>query len=316
MGLCPDKRAGMPTENREKILELKNLAVSFATPQGEVQAVREVNLSVEPGEIICIVGESGCGKTVLCQSVMHLLPESSQIKSGEIRLCGRDITESSENELQKLRGTVMAMVFQDPLTTLNPTIPVGKQIMEMLLKKKMNRREAKKRALQLMELTGIEKAGEKFDLQPHFLSGGMRQRCVLAAALASDPALLLADEVTTALDVTVETKILDLLLEIRRKTGTAIIFVTHDLGAAARIADRVAVMYAGKIVEIGKAEEIFYAPRHPYTSRLLSSMPISIPKNQGISLEKDRMGRYLKERDDNNGGKRNNFRGMSAEAVF
>ena len=229
---------------------------------------------------------------------------------------GRDITESSENELQKLRGTVMAMVFQDPLTTLNPTIPVGKQIMEMLLKKKMNRREAKKRALQLMELTGIEKAGEKFDLQPHFLSGGMRQRCVLAAALASDPALLLADEVTTALDVTVETKILDLLLEIRRKTGTAIIFVTHDLGAAARIADRVAVMYAGKIVEIGKAEEIFYAPRHPYTSRLLSSMPISIPKNQGISLEKDRMGRYLKERDDNNGGKRNNFRGMSAEAVF
>ncbi len=316
MGLCPDKRAGMPTENREKILELKNLAVSFATPQGEVQAVREVNLSVEPGEIICIVGESGCGKTVLCQSVMHLLPESSQIKSGEIRLCGRDITESSENELQKLRGTVMAMVFQDPLTTLNPTIPVGKQIMEMLLKKKMNRREAKKRALQLMELTGIEKAGEKFDLQPHFLSGGMRQRCVLAAALASDPALLLADEVTTALDVTVETKILDLLLEIRRKTGTAIIFVTHDLGAAARIADRVAVMYAGKIVEIGKVEEIFYAPRHPYTSRLLSSMPISIPKNQGISLEKDRMGRYLRERDDNNGGKRNNFRGMSAEAVF
>ena len=316
MGLCPDKRAGMPTENREKILELKNLAVSFATPQGEVQAVREVNLSVEPGEIICIVGESGCGKTVLCQSVMHLLPESSQIKSGEIRLCGRDITESSENELQKLRGTVMAMVFQDPLTTLNPTIPVGKQIMEMLLKKKMNRREAKKRALQLMELTGIEKAGEKFDLQPHFLSGGMRQRCVLAAALASDPALLLADEVTTALDVTVETKILDLLIEIRRKTGTAIIFVTHDLGAAARIADRVAVMYAGKIVEIGKAEEIFYAPRHPYTSRLLSSMPISIPKNQGISLEKDQMGRYLRERDDNNGGKRNNFRGMSAEAVF
>ena len=316
MGLCPDKRAGMPTENREKILELKNLAVSFATPQGEVQAVREVNLSVEPGEIICIVGESGCGKTVLWQSVMHLLPESSQIKSGEIRLCGRDITESSENELQKLRGTVMAMVFQDPLTTLNPTIPVGKQIMEMLLKKKMNRREAKKRALQLMELTGIEKAGEKFDLQPHFLSGGMRQRCVLAAALASDPALLLADEVTTALDVTVETKILDLLLEIRRKTGTAIIFVTHDLGAAARIADRVAVMYAGKIVEIGKVEEIFYAPRHPYTSRLLSSMPISIPKNQGISLEKDRMGRYLRERDDNNGGKRNNFRGMSAEAVF
>ena len=135
MGLCPDKRAGMPTENREKILELKNLAVSFATPQGEVQAVREVNLSVEPGEIICIVGESGCGKTVLCQSVMHLLPESSQIKSGEIRLCGRDITESSENELQKLRGTVMAMVFQDPLTTLNPTIPVGKQIMEQAAKK-------------------------------------------------------------------------------------------------------------------------------------------------------------------------------------
>ncbi|MCI8268286.1 MAG: ABC transporter ATP-binding protein [Lachnospiraceae bacterium] len=315
MGFCPDKREGVQTEGREKILELKNLAVSFDTPQGEVEAVRGVDLSVERGEIVCIVGESGCGKTVLCQSVMHLLPAYSRVKSGEIQLCGRDITNSSEKELRKLRGAVMSMVFQDPLTTLNPTIPVGKQIMEMLLKQKMNKNQAKNQALQLMELTGIPKAGEKFDLQPHFLSGGMRQRCVLAAALASEPPLLLADEVTTALDVTVETKILDLLLEIRKKTGTAIIFVTHDLGAAARIADRVAVMCAGEIVEIGKAKEVFYTPRHPYTARLLSSMA-AISEGRGMPVRRGQADLHLKERDDREHGKRNYFGGMSSKAVF
>lgn len=266
----------------EKILELRQLAVSFFTPQGEVQAVRGVDLSVEAGEIVCVVGESGCGKTAMCRSVMHLLPEYARIKEGRIRLCGEDITDSSERELGRLRGAVMSMVFQDPLTTLNPTIPAGRQIMEMLQKhQRMSRRQAKRQALDLMERMGIEDAKERFSLQPHFLSGGTRQRCVLAAALASGPRLLLADEVTTALDVTVETRILDLLLEIRERTGIAIVLVTHDLGAAARIADRVAVMYAGKLVEIGTAEEVFYTPQHPYTWGLLSSMPVLGAKGDG-----------------------------------
>lgn len=269
------KSMGAERKRSENVLELENLAVSFVTSRGEVQAVRGVDLSVAPGEILCLVGESGCGKTVLCQSVMRLLPEYARIQSGSIRLCGQDITKSSERELRRLRGSVMSMVFQDPLTTLNPAIPVGSQIMEMLQKhRRMDRREAKRRALEMMELTGIEDAQKRFSLQPHFFSGGMRQRCVLAAALASEPRLLLADEVTTALDATVETKILDLLLEIRERTGVAIVFVTHDLGAAARIADRVAVMYAGKIVEIGTAGEVFYTPCHPYTWGLLSSLPV------------------------------------------
>lgn len=258
----------------EKILELKDLAVSFDTPEGEVEAVRGVDLTVNAGEIVCIVGESGCGKTVLCRSVMHLLPRYARIKRGTMSVCGQDITASRERELRKLRGGTMSMIFQDPLITLNPTIPVGKQIMETILKhQKVSRTEARQRAVELLSLVGLEDAANRFALQPHFFSGGMRQRCVIAAVLASNPKLLFSDEATTALDVTVEAKILDLLLELRDKTGVAIVFISHDLGAVARIADRVAVMYAGKIVEIGTAEEVFYKPRHPYTWGLLSSLP-------------------------------------------
>ena len=258
----------------EKVLELEDLVVSFDTPQGEVEAVRGVDLCVEQGEILCVVGESGCGKTVMCRSVMHLLPPIARIRRGRITVCGQDITYATEKQMRTVRGSVMSMIFQDPLETLNPTIPVGKQIMEVICKhRKVSGEEAKARTLELLDMVGIENAAERFFLQPHFLSGGMRQRCVIAAALAADPKLLFADEATTALDVTVKSKILDLFLAIREKTGAATVFVTHDLGSVARIADRVAVMYAGKVVEIGTAEEIFYDPRHPYTWGLLSSLP-------------------------------------------
>lgn len=265
----------------EKILELENLAVSFATPEGEVEAVRGVDLTVEEGEILCIVGESGCGKTVTCHSVMHLLPPNGYIKEGAIKLCGQDITHYGEKEMRPLRGGIMSMIFQDPLGTLNPTMPIGQQIMEAIFKhQQVTRQEAKQKALEMLALVGIEEPEKRFVLQPHFFSGGMRQRCVLAIALATNPRLLFADEATTALDVTVKAKILDLLLEIRRQRNLAMVFVTHDLGSVARIADRVAVMYAGKIVEVGTAEDIFYEPRHPYTWGLLSSLP-SLACRQG-----------------------------------
>lgn len=258
----------------EEVLRLDNLAISFDTPLGEVEAVRGVSLSLKKGEILCIVGESGCGKTVMCQSVMHLLPKTSRVKYGRMIVCGEDITDYKEKQMRSIRGKNMSMVFQDPLTTLNPTIPIGKQIVEAILKhEKISRADARKRALELLQLVGIDDAENRIDLQPHFFSGGMRQRCVLAVALASHPDILFADEATTALDVTVEAKILDLLMEIREKTGIAVVFISHDLGAVARIADRVAVMYAGKLIEIGTAEEIFYEPKHPYTWGLLSSLP-------------------------------------------
>ena len=264
----------------EKILELENLAVSFATPEGEVEAVRGVDLSVQAGEILCLVGESGCGKTVTCHAAMHLLPSNGFIKEGTIKLCGQDITHYGEREMRALRGGTMSMIFQDPLGTLNPTMPIGQQIMEVLFKhQQMTRQEAKQRTLEMLTMVGIEEPEARFDLQPHFFSGGMRQRCVIAAALAANPRLLFADEATTALDVTVKAKILDLLLAIRRQTNIAIVFVTHDLGSVARIADRVAVMYAGRIVEVGTAEEIFYEPRHPYTWGLLSSLPAFAREN-------------------------------------
>ncbi len=258
----------------QNVLELDQLHVSFDTPQGEVAAVRGVSLTVKKGEILCLAGESGCGKTVLCQSVMHLLPRNSVIKSGRILVNGQDITNAGEKEMRSLRKGTMAMIFQDPLTSLNPTIPIGRQITEALHKhQNLSKEAAKARAIELLRMVEIDHPEERFKLQPHFFSGGMRQRCVLAIALAANPQILFADEATTALDVTVEAKILDLLVKIRDKTGIAIVFVSHDLGAIAHIADRVAVMYAGRIAEIGTARDVFYDPKHPYTWGLLSAMP-------------------------------------------
>lgn len=256
------------------ILEINNLSIHFDTPEGEVCAVRGVDLCVQKGEILAIVGESGCGKSVLCQSVMKLLPKNAKITSGTITVDDTEITGRSEKEMRHLRGNLFSMIFQDPMTTLNPTMPIGKQIAEAVLEHhKMSKDAAKARTLELLELIGIDDPIVRYDLQPHFFSGGMRQRCVLAIALASDPKILFADEPTTALDVTVQAKILDLLLELRDKLGLTIVFVSHDLGVVARIADRVAIMYAGKIVEIGQVNEIFYDPRHPYTWGLMQSLP-------------------------------------------
>ena len=267
----------------ETVLEVKNLSVSFDTQKGEVEAVRDVSFSVKKGEVLAIVGESGCGKTVMSQSVLKLLPRNSKIKSGQILVEGTDITNYKEKEMQRLRGTTLSMVFQDPMMTLNPTIPVGVQITEAILRhEKVSREEAKQRAIEMLQLVGIEDAAQRYRLQPHYFSGGMRQRCVLAIALALKPKLLFADEPTTALDVTVQSKILNLLLDLKEELGLSIIFITHDLSVAAKIADRVAVMYAGKIVEIGKAEEVFYNPQHPYTWGLLSSLPSLAKKGEQL----------------------------------
>ena len=255
------------------LLEVQNLSVSFQTPQGEVEAVRDVSFSVKPGEVLAIAGESGCGKSVLCKSILHLLPKTAQIKSGRIFAGGRDITCLPEREMQKLRGSLFSMVFQDPLTALNPTIPAGRQIAEAVRahRPRMSREEVRRRVEELLALVGLTPEMARF--YPQQLSGGMRQRCVMAIALASEPRLLFADEPTTALDVTVQAQILDLLRDIQQRLGTATVFVSHDLGVVARVADRIAVMYAGKIVETGTAEEIFYDPRHPYTWGLLLALP-------------------------------------------
>jgi len=263
----------------DTVLEIKNLSVSFATGQGEVEAVRDVSFSLHKGETLAIVGESGSGKSVLCRSVLKLLSPNAFIKQGKIIAGNREITHFSEAQMQPLRGKLFSMVFQDPMLSLNPTMPIGKQITEAILQKaKVPWQAARQRALELLELVGLEDAAQRFELQPHFFSGGMRQRCVLAIALASQPEILFADEPTTALDVTMQSQILDLLQSLQKKMQLAIVFVSHDLGVVARIADRVAIMYAGKIVEIGTAEEIFYDPRHPYTWGLLQAQPFFPPR--------------------------------------
>ncbi|MCA0989967.1 ABC transporter ATP-binding protein [Pseudalkalibacillus hwajinpoensis] len=259
----------------EKILEVNNLHVSFDTFAGEVQAVRGVNFHLNKGETLAIVGESGSGKSVTSKAVMRLIPNPpGRIKEGEIKFGDRDLAQLSEKEMQKIRGSEISMIFQDPMTSLNPTMTIGKQIMEGLVKhQNMSKSEAKERAIELLKLVGIPNAEGRVNEFPHQFSGGMRQRVVIAIALACNPRVLIADEPTTALDVTIQAQILELLNDLQEKMGTSIIFITHDLGVVANIADRVAVMYAGKIVETGTVDEIFYNPQHPYTWGLLGSMP-------------------------------------------
>ena len=257
------------------LLEITNLSVSFDTAQGKVQAVRGVSFSLQSGEVLAIVGESGCGKSVLCKTIMKLLPDTARINSGTIAVNGIDITRYREQDMRKLRGNYFSMVFQDPMTSLNPTIPIGRQIGEAVKihNPGMTKAEVYQKVLELMELVGIGQVKERYPLYPYSFSGGMRQRSVMAIGLASNPKLLFADEPTTALDVTVQAQILDLIREIQKNLGMAMILVSHDLGVVARAADRVAVMYAGKIVEIGKTEDIFYEPCHPYTWGLMKSLP-------------------------------------------
>ena len=258
-----------------KLLEIKNLSVEIPSPSGTVHAVRDVSFSLKPGEVLGIVGESGCGKSMLCRAIMKLLPKNAAMTSGQILLEGQDISAYREREMCKLRGKLFSMVFQDPMSALDPTIPIGKQIAEAVRvhNRNMPKGEVYDRVIALMELVGIHQAKERYNLYPYNFSGGMRQRSVMAMALASNPKILFADEPTTALDVTIQAQILDLLRDIQKRLGTATILVSHDLGVVARAADRVAIMYAGKIVEIGTAEEIFYSPQHPYTWGLLQALP-------------------------------------------
>ncbi|HWO77504.1 MAG TPA: ABC transporter ATP-binding protein [Bacillus sp. (in: firmicutes)] len=259
----------------ENILEVKDLHISFHTFGGEVKAIRGVNFELKKGETLAIVGESGSGKSVTTKSIMKLLPPSnSEIKHGQILFDGTDLVQLSDKKMQKIRGKDISMIFQDPMTSLNPTMTVGKQIMEPLLKhQNLSKSEAKKRVVELLKLVGIPNPELRFKQYPHQFSGGMRQRVVIAIALACNPKILIADEPTTALDVTIQAQILELMKTLQKKIDTSIIFITHDLGVVANVADRVAVMYGGRIVEIGNVDEIFYNPQHPYTWGLLSSMP-------------------------------------------
>ncbi|HCW8386288.1 TPA: ABC transporter ATP-binding protein [Staphylococcus aureus] len=259
----------------ERILEVNDLYVSFDITAGEVQAVRGVDFYLNKGETLAIVGESGSGKSVTTKAITKLFQgDTGRIKKGEILFLGEDLAKKPENELIKLRGKDISMIFQDPMTSLNPTMQIGKQVMEPLMKhKNYSKSEAKKRALEILNLAGLPNAEKRFKAYPHQFSGGQRQRIVIATALACEPKVLIADEPTTALDVTMQAQILDLMKELQQKIDTAIIFITHDLGVVANIADRVAVMYGGQMVETGDVNEIFYDPKHPYTWGLLSSMP-------------------------------------------
>ena len=258
----------------ETILSIENLRIHFETFAGEVQAIRGVNLKLEKGETLALVGESGSGKSVTAKSIMKLLSNNAVVKEGTITFKGENILEKSERDMQSIRGKEIAMVFQDPMTSLDPTMKIGKQITEVIIKhEKASKEEANKRAEELLELVGIPNAKERMKQYPHQFSGGQRQRIVIAIALACNPDVLIADEPTTALDVTIQAQILELLKKLQQKFQMAIIFITHDLGVVANVADRVAVMYAGKVVEVGTVDEVFYNPQHPYTWGLLRSMP-------------------------------------------
>ncbi|PLR95202.1 ABC transporter ATP-binding protein [Bacillus sp. T33-2] len=259
----------------EKVLEINELHVSFTTYGGEVKAVRGVNFDLYKGETLAIVGESGCGKSVTSQTIMRLIPNPpGKITNGSILFKGRDLTKLKEPKMRKIRGKDISMIFQDPMTALNPTLTVGDQIIEGILQHmNMSRAQAKNIALEMLDLVGIPSPRLRLKQYPHEFSGGMRQRIVIAMALVCQPEVLIADEPTTALDVTIQAQILDLFRDIQKKTSVSIILITHDLGVVAQVADRIAVMYAGKIVETGTRREIFYKPQHPYTQGLLNSVP-------------------------------------------
>ena len=259
----------MAKDLKNVVLDVNNLHVSFDTYAGEVKAVRGVTFTLHEGEVLAIVGESGCGKSVTAQTVMKLNPmPPARIPQGEVLLDGHDIVKANEKEMRKLRGKEVSMIFQDPMTCLNPTKPVGKQIVEAIRHhRKLSAQEAKEEAIKYLKLVNIPNAEERAKQYPHEFSGGMRQRAMIAMALSCNPKVLIADEPTTALDVTIQAQIMDLLAEIKHDTNTAIILITHDLGVVAGMADRVAVMYAGKIVETGTVEDIFYRNSTPTPRR-------------------------------------------------
>lgn len=257
-----------------KLLSVRDLKTSFFTHVGEVKAVRGISFDVNEGEVLGIVGESGSGKSVTSLSIMGLLQYPGRVVDGEILLNGEDILTYSKDQMRKVRGKEIAMIFQDPMTSLNPVYTIGNQVMEMILEhEKMTKREARARAIEMLKLVGIPAAEKRIDSYPHEFSGGMRQRVMIALALSCNPKLLIADEPTTALDVTIQAQILSLIKSLNKQFGMTTMLITHDLGVVATVCDKVAVMYGGLIMEYGTVDEIFYHPRHPYTMGLLGSIP-------------------------------------------
>lgn len=259
----------------ENLLEVKDLKVTFFTPAGEVKAVDGISYAIKEHEVMGIVGESGSGKSVEAYSIMGLLQNPGKVVGGSITFEGEDVLAYSEEERRAFRGQKAGMIFQNPMTCLNPVYTIGDQLMEALRchDKSISKQEARAKAVEMLELVGINNADKRVDQYPHEFSGGMRQRAMIAMALICHPKLLIADEPTTALDVTIQAQILELMKDLQKKTGMAIIFITHNLGVVAEICDRVSVMYAGHIMEQGKVDDIFYRPAHPYTKGLLRSMP-------------------------------------------
>ncbi|HBF4439557.1 TPA: ABC transporter ATP-binding protein [Clostridioides difficile] len=265
------------------LIEVKDLKVYFHTDKGIVKSVNGVSFNINEGETIGIVGESGCGKSVTAMSLMKLLP-TSKIEGGEIIFQGKDILKMNENELMRIRGNEISMIFQEPMTSLNPAFTVGSQIIEgIMLHQDLSKEEAKKKVIDMIKLVEISRAEEIYNSYPHELSGGMRQRIMIAMALSCNPKLLIADEPTTALDVTIQAQILDIMKNIKEKLNTSIMMITHDLGVVAEMCDKVVVMYAGKIIEVAEVVELFKNPKHPYTIGLLKSKPV-LGKNKDKRL--------------------------------
>jgi oligopeptide/dipeptide ABC transporter ATP-binding protein len=264
---------------------VNQLRVQIETQHGTVQAVRGVSFHLDEQETLAIVGESGSGKSISVKSIMGLLPKNGKIVEGSILLEGKDLAKYSERQMQSVRGSDISMIFQDPMTSLNPTMTIGKQIVEVLKehRRDMTKAQMKERALELISLVGISNPEARFDQYPHQLSGGMRQRVVIAVALACDPRILIADEPTTALDVTIQAQILDLMRDLQKKIKTSIIIITHNLGVVANIADRVAVMYGGQLVETADVRDLFYETAHPYTKGLLASIPKASEKGSELT---------------------------------
>ena len=264
----------MEDKNQEVILEMKDLSISFFNKSGEIQAVRGINYTLHKGEVLGIVGESGSGKSVSSHGILRLTPDTGKVKTGEILFLGKDILKMNKKELQELRGNKIAMIFQDPMTSLDPLFTVEYQLNESLKKHtNLDAVARKARMIELLTLVGINQPERRIKQYPYEFSGGMRQRVMIAMALSCDPELLIADEPTTALDVTIQAQIVELLKELKDKLGMAIIFITHDLGVVSEICDKIIVMYAGKVVEEGMSRQIFYERCHPYTEGLLASVP-------------------------------------------
>ncbi|MEM5816568.1 MAG: ABC transporter ATP-binding protein [Desulfitobacterium hafniense] len=258
----------------EYLVDIRNERLSFFTPAGEVKALNDVSLHVREGEVLGVVGESGSGKSVTSYSLMGLTAHPGRLIGGDLYFNGHYINKMTERELREIRGNEVSIIFQDPMTSLNPVYTIGNQIREViLLHTKKTKKEANERARELLQLVGINEPEKRLKQYPHELSGGMRQRVMIAIALACEPKLLIADEPTTALDVTIQAQIIELMINLKEKMGMSIILITHDLGVVAGMCDRIAVMYAGKVIESGTADEIFYQPSHEYTKGLLQSVP-------------------------------------------